>query len=191
MRRTVFILIAVILLLALGLGWYFFFFERSAPASNELTGGQAGALPPAVGNMPASSSVPSALSDYIGQASQILGPLPTSTSLSIGTAQGVVQVANFYAADPPVIEGGEIVIKQTPNYVVVYEPVDSSFWLGITGTPFATWRAIAERDLLTTLDISEAEACKLAATSGIIYQDGDPLDGQSFPLSFCSAQVGK
>ena len=84
-------------------------------------------------------------------------------------------------------EGGDVIIKETADYLIVYDPSSSRFWLAITGTPFATWQNVAEQDFLRTLDISESEACELYVTSGVIYSPGDPNDGLSFPPSFCDS----
>jgi hypothetical protein len=187
MKRIVIILVVIVVFLALGVGLYFFFFNKSVPAGNEPVGGQAGTLPIAA----ESSSIPSGLPDYIGRAADVIGNLPTSTSIAIGTSQGTVQVANFYSSNPSVIDGGDIVLKQMQNYVIVYDPYSSGFWLGITGTPFATWQTAAEQDFLAMLGINQADACKLDVTSGVIYRTGNPLDGQDFPLSFCSVRIGQ
>jgi len=38
---------------------------------------------------------------------------------------------------------------------------------------------------LTTLGISQGDACKLDVVEGVIYDPQNPDDGLSFPLSFC------
>jgi hypothetical protein len=130
---------------------------------------------------------PASIPGYAGIASDIFGTVPTGTTLALGTSAGTVNVANFYAANSPVNDGGDIVVKATGDYIIVYDPSNSSFWLAITGTPFAAWATVAEQDFLQTLDVSEADACKLSVTEGVIYSPGDPNDAMSFPLSFCSS----
>ena len=122
----------------------------------------------------------------MGPVSVIYKTVPTGPTFQMGTAEGTVTADNFYATDPPVVEGGTIVIKETPNYDITYDPSTSEFWLAITGTPFATWQSAAESDFLSTLGVSKVDACKLRVTSGVIYSTGDPLDGESVPLSFCA-----
>jgi hypothetical protein len=194
MRRTIIIFILILLLVLLGAGLYFLFFagktSQSGLNSNPHSG-QSGTLPAPTINSSTSTDVgsitssSSTLPDYLGQASDFFGPLPTTASLTIGTAQGAVQVNNFYLSNPPVNQDEDVVIKQAADYYIVYDPSDSNFWLGISGTPFATWRPVAEADFLTTLGINQANACKLSVTSGVIYLPGNPADGQSLPLSFC------
>lgn len=125
----------------------------------------------------------------LGKASRVYKDLPAGNTLTIGTPRGTVMVKNFYTADPPVNDGGDLVIKETANYSIVYDPTDGSFWLAITGTPFNTWQKTAEQDLLQTLAIDKTDACKLKATAGIVYKPGDPNNGKSFPLTFCAAGV--
>lgn len=157
----------------------------TAPAYNP-SHAQSGSnqAPPQVTSFPAvlpSSSLP----DYIGSASEIYGALPTGNTLDIGTSQGTVTVRNFYASDPPVDEAGDLVIKITADYLIVYNPARGNFWLPIEGTPFASWQAVAEQDLMQTLGIGQSDACRLSAASGVIYSPGNPDDGISYPLSFC------
>jgi hypothetical protein len=186
MKKFFIVLVIVIIGAAAGYGIFRYFSARSGNQSGNEPAQGTGALLPAVGVSTSSDdSAAVALPDYLGTASQVFGDVPTSSLLAIGTAKGTVMVDNFYAANPPVVEGGLVVVAMAPNYRIVYDPAYSSFWLAITGTPFETWQAVAEQALLSTLRISEADACKLSVTSGILYQSGNPLDGKSFPLSFC------
>jgi hypothetical protein len=111
---------------------------------------------------------------------------PTGQTISLGTANGTVRVDNFYAASSTQVgEDGTLIIKQTSDYWFSYDPSDSSFWIAISGTPFAAVQQAAEQDFLTTLGVSKADACKLDVSVGVPYSAGNPLDGQSLPLSFC------
>ena len=189
MKKTL-IIILIIVVIALGVGLYFLFAHPSNLGTQTVTNTQStGGLPaPVINGSPSISSTTNSsnLPDYIGPASEVLGSLPGGGMLQIGTAQGTVTVNNFYTNDPPVVEGDVIVFKQTPNYDMTYDPSTSEFWLAILGTPFETWRVAAEQDFLSTLGISQADACKLSVTSGVLYSPGNSLDGESFPLSFCS-----
>jgi hypothetical protein len=186
MRKIIIIAIVIIVLAVVGLGLYLTLAPKNNASTNTGSGtgsdnGQTGTLPTST----ATTNNPTNLPDYIGQASEIYSAAPTGTQLSIGTAQGTVSMNNFYTANPPVVDGGTIIIKQTPNYAITYDPNTDEFWLAILGTPFVTWQTAAEQDFLTTLGVSEADACKLDVTSGVVYSPGDPNDGKDFPLSFC------
>jgi hypothetical protein len=109
--------------------------------------------------------------------------------------KGTVSVKNFYASNPTVIHGGSVVLKQTDNYLLLYDPNDDipdnqtgRFWVQIAGSPFERWRQLAEKDLLTILGINQSDACKLDVVVGVVYSRGNPLNGKSFPLSFCAHQ---
>jgi hypothetical protein len=195
--RKIIIIILVIAIIALVVGAYFLIAPKNNSAPGTSSTGQPGTLPAPIGASSTSGSPSSGapgangaatLPDYIGTVSEVYGTnIPSGATLSIGTTQGTVQVNNFYAANPSVVEGGVIVIKQTSSYALTYDPSTSEFWLAITGTPFATWQTSAEADFLETLGINEADACKLNVTSGVVYAPGNPLDGQDFPLTFCSS----
>lgn len=131
---------------------------------------------------------PTTLPNYMGTYSQVVGPAPAGDTIAIGTNEGTVTIPNFYAADPPVVDGDTVVIQSTDNYAITYDFLTSEFWLAIIGTPFQMYQQQAEQAFLTTMNLSEADACKLSVTSGVIYSAGNPLDGQSFPLSFCAGQ---
>jgi hypothetical protein len=158
----------------------------SAPVPPSSSGGVPGISSPAPASEPNNPVLPASdISDEAGTASEILGTIPTGPTLVLGTASGNVTVNNFYEADPPDTFDGVLILKLTQNYLIVYDPSDSSFWLAVTGTPFTTWQTAAEQDLLSTLGIGESDACKLSVTAGVIYGPGNPENGVSLPLSFC------
>jgi hypothetical protein len=131
----------------------------------------------------------SSLPDYLGTASEVFGNDPTGTTLAVGTAQGTVTLNNFYASDPAVDTSQYIIIKITQNYLIDYDPTDSSFWIGVSGMPFSAWQTAAEQDFLATLGISKTDACKLTVVEGVIYDPSNVDDGMSFPMSFCGSAV--
>jgi hypothetical protein len=174
MKKNLIISAAFIIVVA---GCVTYFFLRPHISSAQIPGANNPVLP--------ASSLP----DYLGTASEVFGNNPTGTTLSIGTSQGTVAVNNFYASDPPVDLSQYIVIKITQNYLVDYDPTDSSFWIGVSGMPFSNWQNIAEQDFLATLGISQSDACKLSVVEGVIYSADNPDDGMSFPLSFCASST--
>lgn len=137
---------------------------------------------------------PSSLPDYMGTVQRTLAKteaLPTGDTLALNTPHGAVKIRNFYLDNPAVIEGGDIAIKVTKMYSIVYDPANTSFWLAIKGNPFAKWQHVAEQGFLETLNIDSGTACTLSVTSGVIYSPGDPNDGKSFPLTFCQSIVAQ
>ncbi len=110
---------------------------------------------------------------------------PTGATLTIGTNQGSITVKNFYLSNPQINEAGDYVLETTTNYAIVYLPTYSGFWIGVSSTPFSSWRIPAEADFLSLLAITKSQACDLSVSEGVIYSPSNPDDGSSFPLSFC------
>lgn len=161
------ILIIIGVLIVIGILLYFIFFWGSANNGNGSGSASTNAAP-------------------VTSVTQAYPNAPTGQYLSIGTSGGTVQVNNFYGASGTQIgDDGVLVIKQTPDYWFTYDPSDSSFWIAVSSTPFAAIRQIAEQDFLMTLGVSETDACKLDVSVGVPYSPGNPMDGQSIPLSFC------
>jgi hypothetical protein len=179
-KKTIITVAILAIIIAMGA----FVVYRPLPAieafaqSATLTTSSTYSFPPAV----SSSTLP----DYLGSVSEVFDTFPTGPTFDIGTATGVVTVKNLYAPNAPVNMVQSVVFKETQDYLMVYDPVDSNFWIAVTvPNAFSTWRPVAEKDFLQTLGISTADACKLDVTEGVIYFAGDSNDGLSFPLTFC------
>lgn len=146
-------------------------------------GNGSSSLAPAGTAMP---SVPAGSGNQTVPIQTIYPNAPTGSRFPIGTASGIVQVNNFYTFGAGVGEDGVIVIKSTSTYWFTYDPSAGSFWIAVSGAPFSAVRTVAESDFLATLGVDQADACKLDVSVGVPYSAGNPLNGQSFPLSFCS-----
>ena len=168
-KRTIPITLGIIAVVVVGIILYFVFFNNAGSGTGWMD----------------RIRQPLALSVTVAQA---YPNAPTGQYLSLGGVQGgVVQVNNFYTASATAMgDDGILVIKQASNYWFTYDPSDSTFWIAISGTPFGAVRATAEQDFLETLGVSQAGACKLAVSVGVPYSAGNPMDGQSLPLSFCA-----
>lgn len=120
------------------------------------------------------------------RASQVLSDMPTGTMLAIGTPKGTVSVNNFYRSDPFTTDGGEtVILASTTDYVVTYDTLDSSFWVGIDPDRLDAVRPAAQDALLSLLGVSSTDACKLNVSVGSFYRASSSLNGRSLPLSFC------
>jgi len=167
--KKILIVVVVVIMIA-AIAAYFVFFRS----------GGAGVL----GSQNASSSNTNGIQTV--SVASVYPNAPTEQYLSLGTANGIVRANNFYAASSTQVgTDGVLIIKQTPDYWFTYDPSDSSFWIAISGAPFATVRAAAEQDFLATLGVSQADACKLDLSVGVPYSAGNPMNGQSLPPSFC------
>ena len=118
-------------------------------------------------------------------AAQVLSDTSTDTLLTIGTQSGSVQVNNFYLANPQATDGGKLILASTTHYLITYDTIDSSFWIGLDADQFTTLRPAAEQALLSALGISSSVACKLDISEGAFYSATSSLNGKSFSPLFC------
>lgn len=126
--------------------------------------------------------------DQVVPLSQVMPDAPTGQYLQIGTADGTVQVNNFYNANPMVTDGGTaVILASTTDYLITYDTTASDFWIGIEPAQWNAARGGAEQALLGVLGISQADACKLVVSESGFYSATSTIAGQSFPLSFCGA----
>lgn len=114
---------------------------------------------------------------------------PSGETIDIGTSRGIVRVKNFYPEHGKVGEALSILLVAETGYRISYEIPGSRFWIAIQGAPFENIRSIAEAKLLTTLGVSQEDACKLDVLVGVPYDPANLLSGRSFPLSFCAILV--
>lgn len=127
-----------------------------------------------------------------GTPSSVASPIniPAGNSIAIGTSRGSVAMNNFYKnADYIAQDQQAVVIQQTATYALVYNVSDSSFALTVFSTPFEIVRQAAENAFLSTLNISEQDACKLSVYEGVSGDMPDQYIGKTLPLSFCAAST--
>jgi hypothetical protein len=172
MKKTIIIVVLIVCVVALAalIAWHL---SATPGGSSVSTSGNNGTLPNVTPSPNAATSPSAATSG------------PQGTSFTIGTPSGSVQVNNFYAANPPFDGDGNLIIVSAADYYIDYTPSNSSFWLAVSGGSFNTVRPEVEAAFLNVLGINQTDACKLNVSEGVTYSSGDPLDGQSFPLSFC------
>lgn len=103
--------------------------------------------------------------------------IPPGGSITIGTAKGNVTTKNFYKTALGLVEGTDLVMVQNANYEIDYSSVDSSFAITMAPNVPATMEVTAESDLLNTLGVSTADACRLSV---LVYEGS-----QARALSFC------
>lgn len=104
-------------------------------------------------------------------------------TVTIGTPRGAVEVKNFYTTALYEDEAS-VVIAKTDSYFISYDTTTSSFWVAVTGKPFASFREAAEQAFLAALGARQADACKLDVSVGVPYAV-DPAGPSDLPLSFC------
>jgi hypothetical protein len=113
--------------------------------------------------------------------------IPTSTTLTLGTAEGSVTTTNFYTSSSSSMTADHqtVIIQDQPSYNIEYNVSDSSFVILLLSTPLQTARQAAEAAFLSSLGISQQDACKLNVYEGVPISVSDQYPGENFPLSFC------
>ena len=114
--------------------------------------------------------------------------VPAGNTIEVGTPSGSVVVNNFYRnAAYLAADEHTVVIRQAPDYDIVYDVPDSHFVINLFLKPLKDARRAAEAAFLKTLNVSEQDACKLTVhefVTGLasrIYLVGPTS------LSFCTA----
>jgi hypothetical protein len=115
--------------------------------------------------------------------------IPAGDTIILGTAQGSVAMNNFYKNAGYIAQDQQtVVIQQASTYSIVYDVSDSSFTLTISSAPLDAVRQAAEAAFLSSLGISQQDACKLRVYEDISGGVPNQYAGKSFPLSFCAQE---
>jgi hypothetical protein len=174
MKKLVIIVIAVIVAVVALL---LIFGNRYQPSQTQTPTGGTGTLPsPSV----SSSSIPS------------------GDTVLLGTSQGTVAVKNFYK-EAEIMNQNTVFLRMdsfnnAAHYDFGYNRLGSQFYIMIDAYSLADaikYRSAAEEDLLNTLGISEADACKLNIDLRVnptyIFAGNYPSNfaQMNYGLSFC------
>jgi hypothetical protein len=199
MKKFIIILIVVIIVSAIS---YFIFIKNNSQISNtQVQNNLLPAVSTGTNNETTTNTVsssengmenlsnPTSSLNNSPRASDVFSNTPSGQTFQIQTPKGIVQVNNFYLSNPIVDEGGTLLIEQSENYTITYDPTTGAFWIIINGTPFDSFRNIAEQDFLKLLNISKGDACKLIVSISAPYDPYNPSSFKEFPLSFCPGSV--
>jgi hypothetical protein len=116
--------------------------------------------------------------------------IPTGDTITLGTSQGSVTMNNFYKSAGYITQDQQaVVIQQSSAYSIVYNVPVSSFTLTISSAPPETVRQTMEGAFLSSLGISQVDACKLKVNESISSGVSDQYAGELFPLSFCATST--
>lgn len=109
-----------------------------------------------------------------------------STELAIKTTTGSVSINNpTTLPGKKDISGGDVRFKETTSYSINYFPEDSGFIISISSPNIQVARDMAEKDFIQTLDISQADACKLTVSLAVPFSVNEKAAGINYGLSFC------
>lgn len=109
-------------------------------------------------------------------------PLPSGKTLSIKN----IKVKNFYQKENVSLgKLGEALFVDKQAYKITYYPDDQAFLITVLASPFETIRQAAEEEFLASLEINQAQACKLDVFITTPYSVNPNYAGQNHRLSFC------
>jgi hypothetical protein len=108
-----------------------------------------------------------------------------SGKLAVNTQSGTVKVSNITKNPVETFSNSDIEYKKTNDYYLDYYAKDKLFVITIVNPDIQTARNKAEQDFLSTLRISQDEACQLNVQLGIPYSVNPDKAGLNFGLSFC------
>jgi hypothetical protein len=172
MKNIILIVVAVVIVVLVAL---FFIFGRNGAT-------------PATTSLPENEPQTSGASIAPNQKISSDVPIPAGDFITIGTSGGAVAVKNFYKNALAIVENSEVIIKKTPEYELDYSLADGSFAVTILKSPAAVAVPKAEGDLISVLDISRGDACKLSVKI-VIPAATDPQLAGIRGLSFCAKGI--
>ncbi len=113
---------------------------------------------------------------------------PSSISISPAISKIIISnvtVNNIYISAVRIDALGNVLIRDTVNYQIVYQPKFQSFTISILSSNFVEARKAAEQDLLNILNVSSVDACKLNVNIGTSYKINPDYAYKKMGLSFC------
>ena len=108
-------------------------------------------------------------------------------TLSIPSSSGEISVKDFYKNPQTQVFDAEndAVVKDDPNFKIVYYSMTHSFVITLLGDDLQTDRDAAEQYFLAALNITKDQACQLSVSLGTIISVSANAAGIEFGLSFC------
>ncbi|RJR14809.1 hypothetical protein C4579_04280 [Candidatus Microgenomates bacterium] len=85
----------------------------------------------------------------------------------------------------PINNQGDTLLLETAKYHIVFLKQFNSYAISITGAPFYAYREEAEQAFLSTLNITQKQACLLNVTVSTPRFANPDQSGRNYPLSFC------
>ncbi|HLD03780.1 MAG TPA: hypothetical protein VJC17_03330 [Candidatus Dojkabacteria bacterium] len=100
------------------------------------------------------------------------------------TASGI-SVDNFYRNAQEIMPNSDAIIKDNPDFHIVYYARGDYFLISVDNSPFEEVRKKAENEFLRILNIKEDDACKLKIRIITQYRVNPDFADNDYPLSFC------
>lgn len=114
------------------------------------------------------------------------GEEPTGSLIEIRAVGGQsITVNNFYKQSVEIDSYGDVLLKDTPDYQLVYFSKDNAFLITIVGLQIGSARNAAETGFLNTLGITRGRACLLNVSLKVPFNVNPNASGEDYGLSFC------
>ena len=109
-------------------------------------------------------------------------PVPTLSYIYISG----VKVKSFYSRTDTIdINKDEYLVRKN-EYLIYYIPKQNIFFIHILGSPFPTLRQQAEKELLSILQITKEDACKLNVKIATYSDKNLEYANKYYLFSFCT-----
>lgn len=80
---------------------------------------------------------------------------------------------------------GDRLLKENPNYHLVFSPEFNQYLISVLGSPFEKYRQEAENELMNVLQIDTKTACQLKIVITTPFFANPDESGRFYKLSFC------
>jgi len=106
--------------------------------------------------------------------------------ITLKTSDGNVSINNpAELPDKKSLSLSGVNFKENSDYAIDYYPEDHGFIIAILNPNIQVARALAEKDFVQTLGISQADACKLKVSLSVPFNINETASGINYGLSFC------
>lgn len=117
-------------------------------------------------------------------------PVPTLTSNFNPPDEDKIELSdvrldNPYKKTGDVNNYGDVTFVKDPNFEIVYFGQTNQFLISVIGSPFYQKRVLAENQFLSSLGISQDDACKLNVIITTPRHANPNEAGKNYSLSFC------
>lgn len=112
-------------------------------------------------------------------------PAQNADKMILNTSSGNISVNNIYKNPTKNLSLNGVAFKDNPDYYMDFYPDSQGFTIIIYNPDFQTTRLKAEQDFVSTLGITDDQACKLRLAETTPVQINSQYGGKNFGLSFC------
>lgn len=112
-------------------------------------------------------------------------PAKDADKMTLNTSAGDISANNIYKSPVENLSLNGVAFKDNPDYYMDFYPDSQGFTIIIYNPDFQAARLKAEQDFVSTLGITEDQACKLRVAETTPVQINSQSIVKNFGLSFC------